>query len=58
MVDISDLLDCKPEWKQCKKCNAWLSSEESLIRHYEFSHMSYTPFDEPQRLKEKWDLSK
>jgi len=45
MVDISDLLDSKPEWKQCPKCNKWLPSQNALYRHYELLHLSYTPFD-------------
>ncbi len=45
LKDISDLLDSKPEWKQCPRCNKWLPSQDHLFRHYELVHMSYTPFD-------------
>jgi len=43
--DISGLLDPKPFWRQCPKCNAWLPSEDALFHHFELRHMSYTPFD-------------
>lgn len=45
MTDISDLLDCKPAWECCPRCNKWLPSHEALVHHWELVHQKYTAFD-------------
>ncbi|MGI0047852.1 MAG: C2H2-type zinc finger protein [Nitrosotalea sp.] len=38
MKDLDDLLDSKPAWRQCPRCNKTFPSDDSLIQHMKSIH--------------------